>query len=111
MERIGIIGREKSENRLAELLHSTWSRLTCHVRGHLYRPMYVEGRKLVKRRGYAKYVKVVQYTCECCGEKTAWMGRGKHKEFELSACPTWGDRGSDSQNYRGKEVYDDIDLD
>jgi uncharacterized protein CbrC (UPF0167 family) len=68
--------------------------------------MFEVKQKPVVGRGRVGTIKVVRYTCDCCGERTPWMNTGVHELFEREQCPTWGDRGSDSQNYLGKGVYD-----
>ena len=72
----------------ARIVQHAWSRLYCNIYGHFYRPMFTQ-------RGAMS-----QYTCECCGELTPWMNKKEHHAFLLEFRPTWGDRGSDSQEYR-----------
>lgn len=78
----------RSHRRPIALIQHAWYRLQCLVYGHFYRPCY-------EQRGSS-----ARYQCNCCGEKTKWMTKAEHAEFNLIECPTWGDRGSDSQNYR-----------
>lgn len=70
------------------IIQHAWSKLTCMVYGHYYHPCYIECGSLA------------QYECQCCGELTKWMTKKEHDVFNLVVCPTWGERGSDSQNYR-----------
>lgn len=72
----------------ARIVRHAWSRLYCYLYGHHYHPLYIQwGGK-------------VQYECQCCGELTPWMHKREHHAFLLKFCPTWGDRGSDSQGYK-----------
>lgn len=72
----------------ARIIQHAWSRLYCNLYGHFYRPWcYQRGNK-------------VQYECECCGELTPWMHKQVEHTFNVTFCPTWGDRGSDSQGYK-----------
>jgi hypothetical protein len=43
---------------------------------------------------------MAQYRCECCGELIPWMNKKEFHEFNRTICPTWGERGEDSQGYR-----------
>lgn len=72
----------------ARIVQHAWSRLYCSLYGHLYRPSYTQ-------RG-----SMAQYRCECCGELTPWMNKKEFHEFNRTICPTWGERGEDSQGYR-----------
>lgn len=72
----------------ARIVQHAWSRLYCNLYGHYYQPWYMQcGGK-------------VQYECEGCGELTAWMHKREHHAFLLEFCPTWGERGGDSQGYK-----------
>lgn len=80
--------RRRSHCRPIAFVQHAWSRLQCLVYGHRYKPWhYQQGSQ-------------VQYECCCCGRKTPWMSRVQHDLFTYYECPTWGDRGSDSQGYR-----------
>lgn len=74
-----------------------WGRIVCLFLGHHYHPTYWYTHRGSVRRPWRE---TFQYTCECCGEKTPVMTRKQHDVFERVECPTWGDRGSDSQGYR-----------
>jgi hypothetical protein len=82
------VGYRKYPNPVVKHIVHSWHQLECYVRGHFYRPSYVQiGSK-------------VRYRCDRCGTPTDWMNREEHKLFNLEQCPTWGERGSDSQGYR-----------
>lgn len=95
-------------------LTNIWNKLKCQTHGHHYRPMYESRKEWFSYTGSRhrhtgsrlKSKTFVRYTCECCGEQTKWMTKAQHDKFNVESCPTWGDRGTDSQNYRGEEVYD-----
>lgn len=76
-------------------------KMVCVLRGHFYRPV-CEYRFRAKNLnpGTPHHSQRRRYTCERCGEKTKWMSSKEHKVFEKTACPTWGNPGSDSQGYR-----------
>ena len=90
---------------------NVWSKLQCFTAGHLFRPWYEEERRYFSYRsdkwgkrgrggsrvGSDVYVK---YTCDCCGEETDWMDKKMHKIFISHYCPTWDERGSDSQGHK-----------
>lgn len=78
----------RSHRRPVAFIQHAWSKLQCLVYGHFYRP------------SYEVWGSSARYECDCCGEKTKWMTKQEHHWFNLIECPTWGDRGSDSQNYR-----------
>lgn len=77
----------------------------CLMWGHLYRPVEEQG-YVVQKNGKSR--RGARYTCECCGKKTKWMTVAEKKVFQISECPTWGDRGSDSQGYRRKNNLEKI---
>lgn len=70
------------------MIRKALSHLKCYFCGHFYHPMHFQcGSR-------------VQYQCQCCGELTPWMHKREHHAFLLQFCPTWGDRGDDSQGYK-----------
>jgi len=74
--------------------------LNCAVRGHHYKPAY--NQKSMYCSSSQRYEPTFTYQCECCEELRSITGHKAHDEFLRTHCPTWGERGSDSQGYREK---------
>lgn len=74
--------------------------LLCFFGKHFYRPSYEMTYKLYTRQSL-KRIRLYRYTCDCCDKKTPWMNHKEFEAFNIRYCPTWGKRGSDSQDYRG----------
>ena len=64
-----------------------FKRLICYLRGCVYRPAYLW------------YRNKATYTCYCCGVRTKAMNRKEHALFNATHKPTWGEYGSNSQDY------------
>lgn len=84
-----------------------WSKLQCYTGKHLFRPSREEEKRYFLREVYRSNrgsrvgsATYVRYTCDCCDYETPWMDEKMHKLFIRAYCPTWGERGTDSQGYR-----------
>lgn len=79
--------------------------IICMFEGHFYRPScqmsFIQANEHAPMRK-----KKYQFTCERCSKKTPWMNQKQMDVFNKESCPTWGDKGSDSQNYRKNESFD-----
>jgi hypothetical protein len=73
--------------------------IICKFKGHHYKPScemkFTQANKHAPMRN-CRY----RYSCERCSKKTNWMNQKKTDLFHIEFCPTWGDKGSDSQGYR-----------
>lgn len=79
-----MLPKTKQDTRLIKVLKKVY----CFFKGHFYRPAYLHNEK------------GVQYTCCRCGTPTKFMKHKEHLIFNIEQCPTWGEPGSDSQDYR-----------
>lgn len=72
--------------------------LQCAIQGHHYVPAY--NQKTTFNSLTRRYEQQYTYECECCEERRTIHGKEAHDYFLATHCPTWGERGSDSQGYR-----------